>query len=197
MRRVVKVGGSLLLRDDLPQSLEQWIGRQSAAQTFVIVGGGELIDAIRSLDQLRPSDPALIHWLCVDLLQSTFRLAANWLARWQAIDSPPELDRVAASCGVDETFLVSVRSFYHRDSGSDLPISWDTTTDSIAAELALRVDADELVLLKSCDVDSAADVFQLVREGIVDPVFPRIAAKLPTIRVERLSGASERSAPPG
>jgi aspartokinase-like uncharacterized kinase len=188
MRRVVKVGGSLLVRNDLPDSLRQWIAGQPAAQTFVIVGGGELIDAIRDLDQVRPCDPALIHWLCVDLLQSTFRLAASWFASWPSIDSTQDLDRTAAShSGVGETFLVSVRSFYHPHSGSDLPINWDTTTDSIAAELALRVNADELVLLKSCEVDSDADVVQLVRSGIVDPAFARVAVKLPAFRVERLS----------
>lgn len=187
MRRVVKVGGSLLLRDDLTHSLRQWIARQPAATTLVIVGGGELIDAIRHLDQVRPSDPALIHWLCVDLLQSTFRLASMGFPGWPAIDSARELQRVTASSSeAGETFLVSVRSFYGPDSESELPVSWDTTSDAIAAELAVQVDADELVLLKSCQVDPDADVDSLARCGVVDQSLRMIAPHVKSIRVERL-----------
>ena len=188
MRRVVKVGGSLLLRNDLTDSLRQWIRGQPLGETFVVVGGGELIDAIRHLDQIRPGDPALIHWLCVDLLQSTFRLASSWFIDWTAIDSAQHLERiVASSAGSGDAFLVSVRSFYNPHSGSDLPLTWDTTTDSIAAELAVRIHADELILLKSCQVDSGDDAVQLGRLGIVDPAFASIAVKLPAVRVERLS----------
>ncbi len=191
MRRVVKVGGSLLLQSKLAESLREWIAGQPAAQTLVIFGGGELIEAIRRLDQLRPGDPGEVHWRCVELLQATFDIASSWLVDWPRIDTTGDFDEaLAAITSGSPATLVSVRSFYRRDSGSDsgsqLPLNWSTTTDSIAAELAVKVGADELVLLKSCDVDPEADALQLARKGIVDPVFPRVAGKLPAFRVERL-----------
>ena len=206
MRRVVKVGGSLLLQSKLAESLREWIAGQPAAQTLVIFGGGELIEAIRRLDQLRPGDPGEVHWRCVELLQATFDIASSWLVDWPRIDTTGDFDEaLAAITSGSPATLVSVRSFYRRDSGSQLrrdpgdsgsqlpgdsgsqlPLNWSTTTDSIAAELAVKVGADELVLLKSCDVDPEADALQLARKGIVDPVFPRVAGKLPAFRVERL-----------
>lgn len=191
MRRVVKVGGSLLLRGDLPESLRHWIESQAAAQTFVVFGGGELIDAIRHLDQLRPGDPSEVHWRCVDLLQVTFEIASTWLADWPRVDTTENVgDALAALTNCRPAALVSVRSFYRRDSGSRLPLNWNTTADSIAAELAVQVDADELVLLKSCDIDPFADTESLAQRGIVDRSLATISPRVKSIRVEKLSSAA-------
>ena len=86
--------------------------------------------------------------------------------------------------------LVSVRSFYHRQSRHALPLDWSTTTDSISAALAIETDADELVILKSCEVDAAADATTLAEQGIVDPAFPRAASRVKSIRIEKLPHSS-------
>ena len=71
MRRVVKVGGSLLTRTDLQSKLTEWLDRQGKAQHLLVIGGGELIDAIRRLDRIRPADSSDVHWQCIDLLDVT------------------------------------------------------------------------------------------------------------------------------
>jgi hypothetical protein len=53
------------------------------------------------------------------------------------------------------------------ESGDRLPASWDVTSDSIAAWLASRLNADELVLLKSIDLPPAG-IAAAVRSGAVD-----------------------------
>lgn len=189
MQRVVKVGGSLLLRKDLCESLRRWLEQQSPARTYVVFGGGELIDAIRHLDRVHPADPKQVHWRCVDLLQFTFEIAASWLDDWPRIDTQSGVAAAAARLPrFDPAVLVSVRSFYHRDSGLRLPTNWDTTTDSIAAELAVQIDADELVLLKSCRVESPIEAESLANRGIVDRSLPLISPQLKSLRVEKLSG---------
>lgn len=195
MRRVIKVGGSLLLRPDLVEALPSWLEQQSPTQNLVVVGGGELIDAIRHLDQQKPASPAEVHWRCVDLLQHTFEITASWFGEWATFDSPNgqadfmELLDAEQQRGDSPDHhpatLVSVRSFYGPDSGSTLPLTWETTTDSIAAELAIRIDADELVLLKSCRVNSQS-VDDLARAGVVDRSLPMIAPSVRSIRIERL-----------
>ncbi len=188
MRRVVKVGGSLLTRSDLLDALPQWLARQSPARTLLVVGGGELIDAIRHLDQQRPGVSAEVHWRCVDLLQVTFEIAAKWFERWHQIDAPNRLSAMIDSADpVDNPTLVSVRSFYGRGYGFDLPTDWSTTTDSIAAAMAIEIQAEELVLLKSCRVDPSANLQQLAREGVIDTAFPKLSADLQTIRIEQLT----------
>ncbi|MCG8649873.1 MAG: hypothetical protein MI861_08570, partial [Pirellulales bacterium] len=183
MRRVVKIGGSLFARPDLVEAVSHWMARQPPAQTYVIVGGGDLVDAIRRYDRLRPADSAVVHWTCVDLLQVTFEMASRWFAGWATIDSPAELVRSqhqaieSAPC-----YLVSVRSFYRRDGGLELPLDWSTTTDSLAAALCIELKADELVLLKPREVDVAESVEGLAAQGIVDAALPALVSRLGSIR---------------
>lgn len=191
MLRVVKVGGSTLTRSDLADVLPQWIEEQPPAVNLIIVGGGELIDAVRKLDQVRPMPPGAVHWRCVDLLQATFETLAEWFPDWLAIDVAPDQLASAVDClPGGSTSVVSVRSFYGRDSAGDfarlLPATWDTTTDAIAALLAAQLRAAELVILKSCDVDSSRSMTELSEEGIVDNALPMITPHLNRIRIERL-----------
>lgn len=186
MRRVVKVGGSLLLRDDLLEAFAGWLADQSEAETLVIIGGGELIDAIRKLDGVHGGDPAETHWLCVELLETTFQLFSSWVD-WESVRTGELLLEKSRSGFKTETpTLISVRAFYDRSVAIDaIPLDWRTTTDTIAALLAQQTAADELVLLKSCPIDSSASIQQLADLGIVDETLPLIQSQ--AIRVETLS----------
>ncbi|MEE2936794.1 MAG: hypothetical protein VYA84_12460 [Planctomycetota bacterium] len=70
-------------------ALSTWMSQQTPAETLCIVGGGKVIDAIRQLDGVHPGDPAMIHWLCVDSLQTTFHFVASWFD-WSIIVRPSE-----------------------------------------------------------------------------------------------------------
>ncbi|MEM9645452.1 MAG: hypothetical protein AAF989_10695, partial [Planctomycetota bacterium] len=68
--------------------------------------------------------------------------------------------------------LVACSAFYQPDSiAPGLPLSWDTTTDSIAVRLAMKVDADSLCLLKSCEVNAKDGPPEWSEKGIVDAAF--------------------------
>lgn len=187
MRRVVKVGGSLLIRSDLKQALTTWLDSQSKAETLVVVGGGELIDAIRHLDRTHPGNPIETHWLCVDLLEATCRLCASWFD-WKCVHTSETLQaRIRDGFGVEVPCLISVSAFYDRSNAPKaIPQDWRTTTDTIAALLARIAAADELVLLKSCPTDPSASVQELADQGIVDEALPLIESTVPSIRVTTL-----------
>lgn len=193
-RRVVKLGGSLLTRPGLVEDVRAWFAAARPATDLVVVGGGELIDAIRTLDSVRPGAPAETHWLCIELLDVTFRLARRWFPEWSTIGAdaslepgPPLAAESGRSADPVRPTLVSVGSFYRRGSGSDLPESWETTTDAIAGWLAIRSGASELVLLKSCEVDPNESLEALADRGVVDRAITRLAGQLPRVRIERLS----------
>lgn len=186
MRRVIKIGGSLLLRPDLPHVLLQWFGNQREAENLVVVGGGELIDAIRKLDQLRPGDPTETHWRCVELMETTRQIVSIWFD-WDSVLTSEEMnDRLTTRFSLDRPTLVAVKSFYDRNAHCDAPTDWRTTSDTIAAILATKVKAEELVLLKSCTVDQNASIVLLTELGIIDAAMPAFAAKLNSVRVEQL-----------
>lgn len=184
IRRVVKIGGSLLKRSDLADALCGWFERQPPANNYVIVGGGEMIDAIRRLDLIHGLDPAATHWMCVDMLVHSEQLIAGWMPHWQRIQTIQQFDSRQESG--HQITLVSVPAFYHPGSGATLPLNWQTTTDAIAGYLGIRLDADEVVLLKSCDVAPHLSIGQLAEAGIIDMALQDIAPEIRRLRVERV-----------
>ena len=192
MRRVVKIGGSLLLREKLVEQVDAWLAEQSPLETWITVGGGELVEAIRHLDQLRPTDPRRVHWRCVGLLNTTFQMFADWFPDWRLIESQEQFQtaRRRVPDADAKPSLVAVNAFYRPGSpaANALPESWDTTSDSIAACLAELIHADELVLLKSCAIPNAATIAGLTQAGIVDRALSGVIQRYrpSRVRVERL-----------
>jgi len=172
-RQVIKLGGSLLNRPSLAEDLQAWLSLHPARQTGLVIGGGQIIEAVRRLDAVHHLDARGLHWHCVDLMHATFKIGSELLDDFVPLDDPPSLERWLAD-PVDDPAraLVSPRCFYRRDRHPDvLPQDWSTTSDSIAALLAGRIAADRLVLLKSCEVDPAAPIDSLSAAGIVDEAF--------------------------
>jgi aspartokinase-like uncharacterized kinase len=58
---------------------------------------------------------------------------------------------------------------------TNLPHTWDATSDSIAAYVARRVGARRLVLLKSTDDPTHGNWVEAARLGIIDSCFARAA----------------------
>jgi 5-(aminomethyl)-3-furanmethanol phosphate kinase len=207
--RIIKLGGSLLTQALLPSRFHVWMADRSTSRNLIVVGGGELVEAVRELDQIHHFDESFVHWLCVDLMHQTALLAQQllnidtlcaspdqllgWNQTWQHFDQ--DVHPLAS------TAIVSPNAFYTRETASEqqcpLSESWKTTSDSIAAWLARRLDAHELVLLKSPTDLLGTDGLQfrspcsnqlnsLADVGLVDSGFPVIAAGLPLVRIESL-----------
>ena len=68
-----------------------------------------------------------------------------------------------------------------RSAVAPLPHTWDVTSDSIAAALAIELEADELVLLKSTPTPST-DVDELSALGYVDRYFLKLAERVRKVR---------------
>ncbi len=102
--RIVKLGGSLLAWAEWPAAFRRWLSMQSDHRTVVIVGGGGTVDAVREWDRAHRLDSSDAHWLAIDAMSLTSRLAARllteaeWTDEWQALCSPgwPGLDRTEA-----------------------------------------------------------------------------------------------------
>src|ERR1700730_16540748 len=168
--RVVKLGGSLLTAADWPDAFRHWLAIQPAMRTVLIVGGGSVADAVREGDPAHRLDPSDAHWLAIDAMSLTARLAARllpeaaWTDDWCTLNAGwPELDVGVpplggcppAKAGTPTTLLIfDPRQFLKQleptPGGTPLPHSWGATSDSIAARIADLLGSEELVLLKSC-----------------------------------------------
>lgn len=230
--RILKLGGSLLSLADWPERLHGWLARHPAPLSLVLVGGGEIVEAVRELDSHHHFPASFTHWLCIDLLSATARIASQLLPTFPLLSSSEDLQRIVSETPFvaqrlansraalphpqdARVYVVDVTSFYQRPAvqatpGHDkllspastqgavlqfptsysqanvgkraeccpLPENWSTTSDSLAAWLAVVVGANELVLFKSTTPEGNCSTPQAwVEQGIVDAAF---AATLPT-----------------
>jgi 5-(aminomethyl)-3-furanmethanol phosphate kinase len=192
--RVVKVGGSLLDHPDLIPILAAWLDAQPALGNLLIVGGGELADQIRRLDQLHHWDQEAAHWLAIRAMHLN-GFVLSWLvpgARWIGSYGQWAREHDHELSGVRRLFL-AVEPFLRQEEpelpGLPLPCGWHVTSDSIAARLAAVCQAQELVLLKSTlpiEAGRAIPVAQAAAIDLVDAFFPACAASLPHIRAVNL-----------
>lgn len=187
--RIVKVGGSLFSRDDLGQRLGRWLGQQPAATNVLIAGGGLLADAVRQWNRRFGFGQDRSHWLCIDLLDATAQVLQFVLGRVQVnsriVRSVNEINATPS-----EVLIFAPAHFLCVEElalpGEKLPISWDTTSDSIAARLAAVTKAAELVLLKSSLPPQVQGLTELAG-NYVDAQFPSASRPVERIRFVNLS----------
>lgn len=189
--RVVKVGGSLFDLPDLGKQIRAWLKKEKPGISVFIAGGGELVEAIRRIDTVQPLSEECAHYLCLDAMDIMAKLLHHLLPKSSLCTSLNQVREEKAELMI---FQLSMWLQFVEPScypGTKLPESWDVTSDSIAARLAICTGADELVLLKSADPPSR-DLQELSDVGYVDNFFPKLAAELPPWRCVnlRLSGVS-------
>lgn len=173
--RVIKMGGSLLGTPLLAARFRAWLCEQPPLANVLVVGGGTIVEKLRELDGVHRFDPSQAHWLAIQAMSVTAGVVAEQLAEAPLVQTLDAL-RLRAP-GVE---ILDVERFLQDDARGDnpLPESWDVTSDSIAARLAARLAADELVLLKAAPKPTVGEWEQLAAERYVDAYFPRAASGL-------------------
>lgn len=183
--RVIKLGGSLLDCEGLPMRFRRWLAAQPPRPNIILVGGGEMADVLRRAFAQHGLDEEAAHWLCVRLLGVTAQLFAHLLP--EAIQAT-RLEELHCADGRRPVVFACEHFLRHEDahSANPLPHTWDVTSDSIAARLAERLGAFELVLLKSRLPEAGWDFAQAAAAGYVDRYFPRAASALRRVRYVNL-----------
>ncbi|WP_337173477.1 uridylate kinase [Paludisphaera sp.] len=175
---VVKVGGSLLGWEGLRDRLSRWLAtiESRGENPVLIAGGGPVVDALRQLDAAHGLGEEASHRLALRGMDATARVLAALVARSRVVEILGELPDVWAEG--DRPILAPRRFLEEIDerAADPLPLSWATTSDSIAARVAAHVGA-RLVLLKSGPT-AARTRGEAAAAGYVDPVFPTACAGL-------------------
>jgi aspartokinase-like uncharacterized kinase len=163
---VVKVGGSLYDLPDLGDRLSRWLATLPGP-ALLVPGGGPTADAIRQLDRVHRLGEEAAHWLALHALSVNAGFLARLLPGATVVSELPARP--------DGLAVLDPYPFFRADErhAGRLPHAWEVTTDSLAARVAGRAGARELVLLKSVTWDDAAGWAAASQAGVVDGYFPR------------------------
>ncbi|MEM7312198.1 MAG: hypothetical protein AAF497_03505 [Planctomycetota bacterium] len=178
--RIIKFGGSLLSRDHWADDFRHWYTATPGQRDILVVGGGSRVDRIRELDRRLKLGDVACHFLAVAQMDILARTVSKRLG-WPLISSPGDCCKHPRSVAITGDWMDDAEN----RGTVDLSVSWDVTSDSIAAWVAKLCDAHQLVLLKSRRAvgENARD---WTAARIVDPCFPRLSATLNAVTVEYL-----------
>ena len=184
-RVVIKVGGATLFQySGFESELRSLLAKYANAQVWMLVGGGDLIDAVRTVHKIYPVlDPVQIHWRCVELLDHTWELAKEIFPTDTPIASREDLNRFVTIRDRSGVHWVRCQSFYSRLTRDLIPDSWcpestwNTTSDVLAWLLAKLIDADRVVLLKQCHCDPAWSLAEAANRGVIDSELARLVKR--------------------
>lgn len=184
-RIVIKLGGSVLYsHTSWIERLKQTIAPYQFQAVSIIVGGGDVVEGVRTLHRLYPHlEQSSLHWNCVSLLDSTCEIAHQLLPLNGIIETDEAFD-VWCQAPSHHAKWVTVSSFYSQYRLNQIPtawhpeLNWNTTTDALAVLLALQWQASQVILLKSCHIDPDWSLEQAASLGVIDSETPRLAKLL-------------------
>jgi dihydroneopterin aldolase len=169
-RAVVKLGGSTVRAAEL----ESWIAALAGSKLPVVIvpGGGLFADQVRETQIRMDFSDTAAHAMAILAMEQFGQVILDRDERLAPARSLQEMTR-ALDAGKVPVWLPSSLAL----SAPDIPVSWDVTSDSLAAWLAGKLGAKALLLIKQTGAFFGSDTIDsLATRGIVDACF---AAMLP------------------
>jgi 5-(aminomethyl)-3-furanmethanol phosphate kinase len=140
---VIKVGGSLAETPEVLRSLCVELYQIAKEYAFVVVpGGGRFADAVREFDKKYTLPSVVSHRMAILAMDQYGLLLSHLIPESCCFNGFKEVKSIKEDKKVP-VFLPS-KLMFHDDS---LEASWDVTSDSIAAYIAHRLDAERVILV--------------------------------------------------
>lgn len=167
---VAKVGGSLYDLPDLGVRLRTWLAAEGDARVLLVPGGGPTADVVRELDRVHGLGEQRAHWLALRSVTLNAHFLLELVSGSVLVPHPTEWP-TGVRVGV-----LDAHAFARRDEGQpgSLPHTWDVTSDSVAARVAVVSGASELILFKSTHIPEGLSWSGLAETGMIDQHFKDI-----------------------
>lgn len=162
---VVKIGGSLS-RDPM---LEEWLAQLTdfgGGRVVIVPGGGDFAEQAREHQAIWRFGDVAAHNMAV-LAMAQFALMMQGLSRRLVIAATDAQIRAALHAGRVAVWAPLDLLFQEANRLT----SWEVTSDSLAAWLANRLNAERLVIVKSCEIGQERSIDEYAALGIVDSSF--------------------------
>ncbi|MFQ5832631.1 MAG: hypothetical protein ACE5H4_08020 [Candidatus Thorarchaeota archaeon] len=146
MRVVIKVGGSLATQPEHLKALMQTISILSQDNMIVVVpGGGPFAGQVRESQKKTGVSDSTAHWMAIKAMEQFGMLLFQHAPDLETFDGSD----ITARMSEGRSFILQPYSLLK--SKDELPHSWSVTSDSIAVWVAIQVEADSILLMKSTD----------------------------------------------
>jgi len=166
---IVKLGGSLNTNPVLPAWLDL-LAECGGGRVIVVCGGGPFADEVRRTQA---------HWQFGDLSAHNMAILAMAQTAYLLHGLNPALQLARSKSDIRRVLHRGLTALWlplelQREQ-VDADTNWDVSSDSIALDLARRLNAERLVVVKSCKIEARASVAQLAEAGIVDRRFAALS----------------------
>jgi aspartokinase-like uncharacterized kinase len=167
---VVKIGGSLNNDPLLPQWLELF-AQLGGGRVTLVCGGGAFADEVRRAQGQWHFDDLHAHNMAVLTMAQSAYLASALQTGLRLARNKAEIHQVLHG---GHTALWLPFDWLHDQPGPDA--NWDMSSDSMALDLARKLNAERMVVVKSCAIDPAASLAELAAASVLDGRFVALAA---------------------
>lgn len=162
---IVKLGGSLNANPMLPMWLDL-LAECGGGRVIVVCGGGSFGDEVRR---------AQAQWRFGDLSAHNMAILAMAQMAYLMHGLNPSLQLTRSRSDIQRVLHKGRTALWLplelQRNRSTAQTNWEFTSDSIALDLAHRLNAERLVLVKSCKIDPRLSLAQLGEAGVVDQSF--------------------------
>jgi len=162
---IVKIGGSLSTHPTLPAWLDLF-AQCGGGRVTVVCGGGAFADEVRRTQAHWQIGDLSAHNMAVLAMAQTAYLMHGLNPALQLARSKADIRRVLHR-GMTALWL----PFEMQRELPDGQTNWEVTSDSIALDLARRLNAERMIVVKSCQIDPRLSFAQLAEAGVVDQRF--------------------------
>jgi aspartokinase-like uncharacterized kinase len=166
---VVKIGGSLNTDPLLPEWLDLLV-QLGGGRVTLVCGGGAFADEVRRAQAHWRFDDLAAHNMAVLAMAQSAYMAWGLNPKLQLATNEAEIRKVLHS---GHTALWLPNEWLRSEPDGDT--NWDNSGDSIALGLARSLNAERLVVVKSCAIEPTAGLPGLAEAGILDRRFIGLA----------------------
>jgi len=167
---VIKLGGSLLSSG----SLNEWLSiivEYGASKLVIVPGGGIFADKVREAQQKWKFDDKAAHQMALLAMEQYAYLLKSYAPNLGLVGSIEGIEKAISQNQVP-VWLPSKMI----NTGKDISVNWNITSDSLALCLAEQLNAEHVMLVKSLNANNLS-ARQLSKSEMVDKDFPEFVKK--------------------
>lgn len=161
---VIKLGGSLEKSRQLIDCLN-YVVDTFKDKLIIVPGGGLFAEQVRQSQQHWQFNEVIAHEMALLAMQQMALIFHSLRPDFNCLNSV----KCIQSQIKNTTHIIWSPSINELNQ-ANIKASWDITSDSLAAWLAIQLQADQLTLIKAAPIFDT-DIAHLMKQGILDPAF--------------------------